>query len=160
MLAWPAALAALYLATRFQMISRYWTPALPAECAGLAALTAGHARRGLVRAAWGALAAFDVELARRVHLSPSPCLARVRALEEAGVIQRHVTLLDPHKVQLGVNVFIQVSLERQVDRALESFENTVREFPQESAVWTLHWNAGLCLMRLGRPAGCTRYSGG
>jgi Lrp/AsnC family leucine-responsive transcriptional regulator len=72
----------------------------------------------------------NVELARRVHLSPSPCLARVRALEEAGVIQRHVTLLDPHKVQLGVNVFIQVSLERQVDRALESFEDTVRQFPQ------------------------------
>ena len=45
-------------------------------------------------------------------------------------LERHVTLLDPHKVQLGVNVFIQVSLERQVDRALESFENTVREFPQ------------------------------
>ena len=72
----------------------------------------------------------NVELARRVHLSPSPCLARVRALEDAGVIQRHVTLLDPRKVQLGVNVFIQVSLERQVDRALESFEDTVRKFPQ------------------------------
>ena len=72
----------------------------------------------------------NVELAQRVHLSPSPCLARVRALEESGVIQRYVSLLDPQKLQLGVNVFIQVSLERQVDRALETFEDTVRRFPQ------------------------------
>ena len=71
-----------------------------------------------------------LELAQRVHLSPSPCLARVRALEESGVIQRYVSLLDPQKLQLGVNVFIQVSLERQVDRALETFEDTVRRFPQ------------------------------
>ena len=36
----------------------------------------------------------NVELARRVHLSPSPCLARVKALESAGVIQRYVALAD------------------------------------------------------------------
>ena len=72
----------------------------------------------------------NVDLARRVHLSPSPCLARVRALEEAGYIMRHVTLLDPRKLQLGVNVFIHVSLEKQVDRALDHFENTILRFPQ------------------------------
>lgn len=72
----------------------------------------------------------NVELARRVHLSPSPCLARVRALEESGVIQRHVTLLDPRQLDLGVNVFIHVSLERQVDRTLGAFESTVSAFPQ------------------------------
>lgn len=72
----------------------------------------------------------NVELAKRVHLSPSPCLARVRALEERGVIQRYVSLLDPRQLQLGVNVFIHVTLERQIDRALETFEETVRKFPQ------------------------------
>jgi Lrp/AsnC family leucine-responsive transcriptional regulator len=72
----------------------------------------------------------NVDLAKRVHLSPSPCLARVRALEEAGYIMRHVTLLDPRKLQLGVNVFIHVSLEKQVDQALGHFENTIRRFPQ------------------------------
>ena len=72
----------------------------------------------------------NVDLAKRVHLSPSPCLARVRALEDAGYIVRHVTLLDPRKLQLGVNVFIHVSLEKQVDRALNHFENTIRGFPQ------------------------------
>ena len=40
----------------------------------------------------------NVELARAVNLSPSPCLARVRALEEDGTIERYVTLLDPKKI--------------------------------------------------------------
>lgn len=64
----------------------------------------------------------NVELAGRVNLSPSPCLARVRALEKAGVVTRAVTLLDPLKVGLGVSVFIQVRLERQVEQALDNFE--------------------------------------
>jgi Lrp/AsnC family leucine-responsive transcriptional regulator len=72
----------------------------------------------------------NVELARRVHLSPSPCLARVRALEEAGYIVKHVTLLDPRKLQLGVNVFIHITLEKQIDQALATFEQTIRRFPQ------------------------------
>ena len=37
----------------------------------------------------------NVELASRVNLSPSPCLARVRALEQRGIVSRYVTLLDP-----------------------------------------------------------------
>ena len=55
----------------------------------------------------------NVELAARVALSPSPCLVRVRALEQAGVIDQYVTLVNPLKVGLGVSVFIQISLERQ-----------------------------------------------
>jgi Lrp/AsnC family leucine-responsive transcriptional regulator len=64
----------------------------------------------------------NVELASRVGLSPSPCLARVRALEEQGVITRYVALVDAAKVDLEVSVFIQVSLEKQVDGALDDFE--------------------------------------
>ena len=45
----------------------------------------------------------NVELARRVHLSPSPCLVRVKGLESAGVIQRYVALVDPKAIGLGVN---------------------------------------------------------
>ncbi len=67
----------------------------------------------------------NVELAKGVHLSPSPCLARVRTLEESGVIQRYVTLLDPLKVGLTVSVFIQVSLEKQMRNALDTFESSV-----------------------------------
>ncbi|MEO7403839.1 MAG: winged helix-turn-helix transcriptional regulator, partial [Burkholderiales bacterium] len=50
----------------------------------------------------------NTNLARAVDLTPSPCLARVRRLEEAGLISRYVTLLDPVKVGLTVSVFIQV----------------------------------------------------
>ncbi len=72
----------------------------------------------------------NVELARRVGLSPSPCLARVRGLETAGIIDRYVALVDPESVGLGVSVFIHVTLERQVERALESFEARMHAFPE------------------------------
>jgi len=72
----------------------------------------------------------NVELAKAVHLSPSPCLARVRALEEDGLISRYVTLLDPVKVGLTVSVFISVSLEKQVESALEIFERAIRDRPE------------------------------
>lgn len=72
----------------------------------------------------------NVELARAVGLSPSPCLNRVRALEEAGYISRYVTLLDALRVGLKVSVFIQVTLERQVETALERFESAIRARPE------------------------------
>lgn len=72
----------------------------------------------------------NVELAARVNLSPSPCLARVRSLENNGVITRAVTLLDPLKIGLGVSVFIQIRLERQVEQALENFEAAMQRYPE------------------------------
>lgn len=72
----------------------------------------------------------NVDLARAVGLSPSPCLNRVRALEEAGYISRYVTLLDALRVGLKVSVFIQVTLERQIEPALETFEKAIRERPE------------------------------
>jgi DNA-binding Lrp family transcriptional regulator len=72
----------------------------------------------------------NVELARAVGLSPSPCLNRVRALEEAGYISRYVTLLDALRIGLKVSVFIQVTLERQVETALERFETAIRGRPE------------------------------
>jgi DNA-binding Lrp family transcriptional regulator len=72
----------------------------------------------------------NVELAARVNLSPSPCLARVRALERAGVISRYVTLLDPGKLGLGVSVFIQITLERQVERDLNGFQAAITKYDE------------------------------
>jgi Lrp/AsnC family transcriptional regulator, leucine-responsive regulatory protein len=72
----------------------------------------------------------NVELAARVGLSPSPCLARVRALEQSGVINRYVTLLDPAKLGLNVSMFIQVSLEKQIEPALEMFQAAISSFPE------------------------------
>jgi DNA-binding Lrp family transcriptional regulator len=67
----------------------------------------------------------NVELARRVHLSPSPCLARVKALRKAGVIRRYVALVDPEAVGLGVSVFISISLREQNTAALAEFERRI-----------------------------------
>src|SRR5262245_7205372 len=72
----------------------------------------------------------NVELANRVGLSAAPCLRRVRALEEAGIIRGYVALLDPEKVGLGVTVFVHISLDLQADRRLESFERTVTKNPE------------------------------
>lgn len=67
----------------------------------------------------------NVELARRVNLSPSPCLARVKAMKDAGLIRRHVALLDAAQLGLNLNVFISVSLKQQSRAALEAFEARV-----------------------------------
>jgi DNA-binding Lrp family transcriptional regulator len=69
----------------------------------------------------------NVELARRVHLSPSPCLTRVKALESAGVIQRYVALTDPAALGLGLNVFISISLKEQSRASLAEFEQRIGE---------------------------------
>jgi DNA-binding Lrp family transcriptional regulator len=72
----------------------------------------------------------NAELAERVGLSPSPCLARVRALEKAGVIARRVTLLDPAKIGPSLSVFIQVTLDKQSEDHLDVFEAAVARFPE------------------------------
>lgn len=72
----------------------------------------------------------NVDLAEAVGLSPSPCLRRVKRLEECGVISRYVALVDPKSMGLTVNVFVQVSLERQVDEYLERFETSVKSWPE------------------------------
>ncbi len=69
----------------------------------------------------------NVELARRVHLSPSPCLARVKALEAAGVIGRYVALTNPKALGLDLNVFINISLKEQSKQALAAFEERIAE---------------------------------
>jgi DNA-binding Lrp family transcriptional regulator len=69
----------------------------------------------------------NVELARRVHLSPSPCLARVKALESAGVIRHYVALADPKALGLGLSVFISISLKAQSKEALATFEQRIAE---------------------------------
>lgn len=64
----------------------------------------------------------NVELARRVHLSPSPCLARVKAMQASGLIRQYVALLDAQQLGLHLNVFISISLRQQTRPSLEAFE--------------------------------------
>ena len=69
----------------------------------------------------------NVELAKRVHLSPSPCLMRVKALKDKGVIRNYVALADPKSLGLGLNVFISISLKEQSKEALGEFEQRISE---------------------------------
>jgi Lrp/AsnC family transcriptional regulator, leucine-responsive regulatory protein len=88
-----------------------------------------HDRQILLRLqADGRLA--NVELADAIGLSPSPCLRRVRLLEEAGVIRGYTALVDQAKVGLPVSVFISIKLERQREEALTTFERSVRAWPE------------------------------
>ncbi len=72
----------------------------------------------------------NLELAEKVCLSPSPCSRRVKILEEKGFFRGQVTLLDPEQVGLPVSVFIQVTLNHQVKRDLEAFEEKVMQWPE------------------------------
>ncbi len=69
----------------------------------------------------------NVQLAQRIHLSPSPCLARVKALEASGVIARYVALANPAKLGIGLSVFINISLKEQSKAALAEFEQRIAE---------------------------------
>ena len=69
----------------------------------------------------------NVELSKRVHLSPSPCLMRVKALKDKGVIRNYVALADPKILGLGLNVFISISLKEQSKEALAQFEERISE---------------------------------
>ena len=72
----------------------------------------------------------NITLAKRVALSPSACLRRVRALEERGLIRHYVTLLDSLQLGLGVSVFMQVSLEKKDQVSLKRFERLMTERPE------------------------------
>src|SRR6266567_7442662 len=79
----------------------------------------------------------NVELAKRVGISPPPCLRRVRALEEAGYIQGYRGLLDPHRLGFDVTVFASVHLSSQADADLRAFEEFVRAEPLVRECWML-----------------------
>ena len=70
------------------------------------------------------------DLAHHVGLSPSPCWRRVRALEDAGVIQQYVALVSAKSVGLPINVFATVTLDKQIESALEAFETSVTKRPE------------------------------
>ncbi len=72
----------------------------------------------------------STELAAEVGISASPCWRRVRALEEAGVIARYVTLLNPEALGLSISIFTNVTLDKQIEPALEAFQKAVRKRPE------------------------------
>jgi len=72
----------------------------------------------------------NTDLAREVGLSPSPCLRRVKLLEEAGVIDRYVAVLDPAKVGAGLTLFTRVWLTAQDADTIDQFIRAMLRLPQ------------------------------
>ena len=81
----------------------------------------------------------NVDLADAVNLSPSACLRRVRRLEGEGFINQYVALIDPSKVGMGTNVFVEITLSSQAEDALDAFEAAVTARPE---IMSCHLMAG------------------
>ena len=72
----------------------------------------------------------NVELAHRVGLTAPPCLRRVRALEEEGVIRGYHADLDASQLGFAITVFAMVSLKSQAETALREFEDHMAQLPE------------------------------
>jgi len=71
-----------------------------------------------------------LELAERVGLSPTPCARRVKRLEEEGLIERYVTLLDGERLGIGLHAFVNVRLRSQTKQSIDIFEAAIRKLPE------------------------------
>jgi DNA-binding Lrp family transcriptional regulator len=72
----------------------------------------------------------NIELARRVGISPPPCLRRVRALEAAGLIRGYHADLLPEALGFGITVFAQIGLLSQAENDLQAFERLIAGYPE------------------------------
>ncbi len=72
----------------------------------------------------------NLELAEQVGLSPTPCARRVKRLEDSGLIERHVTLLNQTRLGLNITAMISISMDRHTPERFENFERQVRKFPE------------------------------
>lgn len=70
------------------------------------------------------------DLAERINLSPSPCLRRVRQLENSGIIEGYVALLNARKLGLTLMAFVQVSMDKHSRNNLEEFEEQLSACPE------------------------------
>ncbi|MFC7331692.1 Lrp/AsnC family transcriptional regulator [Rhodocista pekingensis] len=72
----------------------------------------------------------NADLADRVGLSPSACHRRLRRLEEEGVVEGYVALLNGGVLGRGMSVFVSITLDRQQEQDLAAFEAKVRDCPE------------------------------
>ena len=72
----------------------------------------------------------NLELAELVGLSPSPCSRRVKALEDAGLIDTHVTLLNARQLGLTLTAYIHISMDRHTPERFENFDRAISELPE------------------------------
>lgn len=72
----------------------------------------------------------NLELAETIGLSPTPCARRVKQMEDAGIIDRYVTLLSASKLDLKLTALIQISMDRHTPDRFEIFEQKVTSYPE------------------------------
>lgn len=72
----------------------------------------------------------NLDLADKIGLSPSPCLRRVKQLEEAGFIDHYVARLNEQKLNLKLVALIQISMDRHTPERFENFESTVKDYEE------------------------------
>jgi len=70
------------------------------------------------------------EIGKRVGLSTTPCWRRIQKLEELGVIQSRVALLDAKKVNVGVTVFVSITTSHHTEEWLDRFHTALNDFPE------------------------------
>ena len=70
------------------------------------------------------------ELSQLVGLSPSPCLRRVKQLEDDGYIEKYVALLNPYKVNLGLTVFARIWLKGQDEKTVNAFVDAIQQLDE------------------------------
>ncbi len=72
----------------------------------------------------------NLELADKIGLSATPCARRVKQLEEAGIIERQVTLLNASRLDLKLTALIQISMDRHTPERFGVFEDKVKSYPE------------------------------
>ncbi|MBL4821355.1 MAG: Lrp/AsnC family transcriptional regulator [Gammaproteobacteria bacterium] len=72
----------------------------------------------------------NLDLADKVGLSPSPCTRRVKQLEDAGIIEKQVTVLNPSRLGLKLTALIQISMDRHTPDRFEEFEKHISRYPE------------------------------
>ena len=77
------------------------------------------------------------QLAKRVSLSPSPCLRRVKNLEKAGIIKGYTTVVDQPKLGYKITVMINVRLEKHSQGIVKSFESVVKTLDEVVACYLI-----------------------
>ena len=77
------------------------------------------------------------ELSERVNLSATPCLRRVRILEEAGIIRGYCAVVDQKALGLAVTAFIRIRLERHDDETVQGVEKAISNMPEVMDCWLM-----------------------
>ena len=77
----------------------------------------------------------NLELAEQAHTSPATALRRVRRLVDTGVIERRVSLLDPHRLGAGITAVVEITLDRQGAEHLDAFERRAVAEPAVQQCW-------------------------